>query len=425
MALAIFTNTAASGEQSLADRSVRAISAKSARELPLFPLKGKAEVADAAKAHRTDSYLQQLLQENTQLQQGLSQAQAQNQYLLQLIDVMPTGVVLLDGNGIVAKVNHIARQLLDEPILGQAWLEVIQRSFKPRADDWHEVSLKDGRRVKLDIQAIDNQPGQLITITDLTETRLLQDKLSHLQRLSSLGRMVSSLAHQIRTPLSSAILYAANLANLKLANNEKSSFQQKLMARLKDLEQQVNDMLLFAKSGEQSIVEPLSVRELVTDSVKQMDELVQQKSAQIMISGCEQDAQILGNKTALTGAMHNLIDNSLQMVSTNPVIKIALHYQHNFVYLSVKDNGQGIDEELASKIFEPFVTSRAQGTGLGLAVVKSVAQAHKGDVQLLSRAGEGAHFCIKLPIYQATHTAKNGFMVQPVSGSATQEQHHE
>jgi len=116
----------------------------------------------------------------------------QSNQLNQLIDAMPTGMIMLDGDGVVVKINAVASLFLDEPILGQRWFDVIRRSFKPRADDWHEVSLKDGRRVKLEITALGNQPGQLIMITDLTETRLLQDKLGQMQRLSSLGRMVST-----------------------------------------------------------------------------------------------------------------------------------------------------------------------------------------------------------------------------------------
>jgi two-component system sensor histidine kinase FlrB len=110
----------------------------------------------------------------------------------QLIEMMPTGLVMLDGDGVVVKINKVARSLLEEPILGQPWFAVIARSFKPRADDWHEVSLKDGRRVKLEIASLGDRPGQLIMITDLTETRLLQDKVGQMQRLSSLGRMVST-----------------------------------------------------------------------------------------------------------------------------------------------------------------------------------------------------------------------------------------
>lgn len=336
----------------------------------------------------------------------LSLLRQQSKHLEQIIDVMPTGMIMLDGNGIVIRTNKIASSLLDEPILGQAWFDVIKRSFKPRADDWHEVSLKDGRRVKLEITALGDQPGQLIMITDLTETRLLQDKLGHMQRLSSLGRLVSKLAHQIRTPLSAAMLYGANLKSKKLSSDDRSNFQDKLMSRLHDLEQQVNDMLLFSKSGKQQVVEPLSINNLITDSVNSVEALITQAKAKVNISLCDNDCQILGNKRALNGAIENLIHNSLQVVKQNAEITITTYCQDKFAYISVQDNGQGIDKALADKIFEPFYTSRAQGTGLGLAVVKSVANAHQGDVRLVSKPGEGAHFCIHLPILEQSHVAE-------------------
>jgi two-component system sensor histidine kinase FlrB len=322
----------------------------------------------------------------------------QSSQLNQLIDAMPTGMIMLDGDGVVVKINAVATQFLDEPILGQPWFEVIRRSFKPRADDWHEVSLKDGRRVKLEITALGNQPGQLIMITDLTETRLLQDKLGQMQRLSSLGRMVSTLAHQIRTPLSSAMLYGANLKNTKLTPKSRENFQDKLMARLQDLEQQVNDMLLFAKSGKEQVVESLSVNELINDSVQGIEALAKRANASIDIINCSNDCKILGNKSALTGAIQNLLHNSLQVIKTDAQIKVQARCLDNCALISVQDNGKGISKALADKIFEPFYTSRVQGTGLGLAVVKSVANAHQGDVQLLSQPGEGAHFCIKIPL---------------------------
>lgn len=333
----------------------------------------------------------------------LSLLRQQSNQLEQIIDVMPTGMIMLDGDGIVIKTNKIASLLLDEPILGQAWFDVIKRSFQPRADDWHEVSLKDGRRVKLEITALGDQPGQLIMITDLTETRLLQDKLGNMQRLSSLGRLVSKLAHQIRTPLSAAMLYGANLKNKKLSTNDRSNFQDKLMSRLQDLEQQVNDMLLFSKSGKQQVVEPLSINELITDSVNGVEALVTQANAKITLSLCNDDCEILGNKRALNGAIENLIHNSLQVIRQGAEITITTYCQNEYAYICVQDNGQGIEKDLASKIFEPFYTSRAQGTGLGLAVVKSVANAHQGDVRLVSKPGEGAHFCIHLPILETNH----------------------
>ncbi|MGB2742270.1 MAG: ATP-binding protein [Cognaticolwellia sp.] len=321
----------------------------------------------------------------------------QNKQLQQVIDVMPTGMIMLDGNGIVVKMNDTAQQLLDEPILGQPWFNVIKRSFKPRADDWHEVSLNDGRRVKLEITALGDQPGQLIMITDLTETRLLQDKLGQLQRLSSLGRMVSKLAHQIRTPLSAAMLYGANLRNKKLNEDARVNFQDKLMLRLHDLEQQVNDMLLFAKSGKQAVVEPVNVNKLIEQAKQAIEPQVSQAGAKVNLYFCQQGCDILGNVSALSGAIQNLIHNSLSVIKTDAVIDISAYCHDEYAYISVRDNGPGITAELADKIFEPFYTSRSQGTGLGLAVVKSVTNAHQGEVSLLSKPGEGAHFCIKIP----------------------------
>jgi len=358
----------------------------------------------------------------------VAQLRDQINQLNQVIDVMPTGMIMLDGDGIVIKINNVALQLLDEPILGQPWFDVIKRSFKPRADDWHEVSLHDGRRVKLEITALGEQPGQLIMITDLTETRLLQDKLGQLQRLSSLGRMVSTLAHQIRTPLSSAMLYSANLKNNKLSDDARSDFQEKLSSRLHDLEQQVNDMLLFAKSGEQQVVEPLSINNLLKNSVQSIDAIIKKESAEISFSLCKDDCEILGNQSALMGAIQNLVLNSIQVIKAGAKIELSSYCKDGYALISVRDNGKGINKELADKIFEPFYTSRSQGTGLGLAVVKSVANAHQGDVKLISETGEGAHFCIHIPLLNVTlgkqkskpkPDAKGKSSISPISESKT------
>ncbi len=336
-----------------------------------------------------------------------------NQLADQLIEVMPTGLVMLDGNGVVVKINQVARDLLDEPILGQPWFNVIARSFNPREDDWHEISLKDGRRVKLEITSLGDQPGQLIMITDLTETRLLQDKLAQMQRLSSLGKMVSTLAHQIRTPLSAAILYGENLSANKLTESARLSFQEKLNARLKDLEQQVNDMLLFSKSGKEQVVAPLMINELIEDTVCSMEALLLKSGTVVKVTLSEESHQILANKNALKGAIQNLLHNAITAIqestiakSTEGIISIQVYSQGGYLYLSVNDNGPGIDKDIGEKIFQPFYTSSSKGTGLGLAVVKSVVTAHQGEVSLISKAGEGAHFVIKLPLL-ASDEAKN------------------
>lgn len=132
--------------------------------------------------------------------------------LQHLLDLLPGGVIVIDGQGHVREANPAACELLGAPLVGELWRQVIARSFAPREDDGHEVSLRDGRRLSIATRSLDAEPGQLVLLNDLTETRRLQGQLARHERLSSLGRMVASLAHQIRTPLSAALLYARWLA---------------------------------------------------------------------------------------------------------------------------------------------------------------------------------------------------------------------
>jgi two-component system sensor histidine kinase FlrB len=131
---------------------------------------------------------------------------------------------------------------------------------------------------------------------------------------------------------------------------------------------------------------------------------------QVKIKRSAPKLQILANKNALNGAIQNLLHNALQAMSTKevkkPLITIQLYKQANHVYLSVKDNGPGIAPQFSEKIFQPFYTSSSKGTGLGLAVVKSVVEAHQGEVKIINQVDCGAHFVIKLPLLDKTVNSK-------------------
>lgn len=314
----------------------------------------------------------------------------------QVLDVMPAGVILLDPYGRVAEANPEARRLLGEPLDQVRWVDVINRAFSPREDDGHEVSLRDGRRVKLAISASDS--GQLILITDMTETRLLQSRFSDLQRLSSLGKMVASLAHQVRTPLSSALLYAANLAAANINEPTRKRFQTKLVDRLHDLEKQVNDMLLFAKGGDNKVVSLFTIESLLNEFEPMVEALVSSQDIDFEINCDDESLALLGNVNALASALSNLVVNAIQVAGKGSKVVVDARAINEQLFLSVADNGPGIPEELQSKILEPFFTTRQQGTGLGLAVVQMVCHAHKGRLTLQSQPGQGTCFTLCLPL---------------------------
>ncbi|MCH1931888.1 PAS domain-containing sensor histidine kinase [Shewanella sp. A25] len=311
-----------------------------------------------------------------------------------ILQAMPSGVVILNGDGIVTDANPVAVELLEQSLCGTRWIDVIHSAFAPQDDDGHEVSLRNGRRVKLAITPLTPEPGQLIVLTDLTETRLLQQNISHLQRLSALGKMVATLAHQVRTPLSAALLYAANLASTKLSDAAKAKFQQKLVDRLNELERQVNDMLLMAKGRQDEMGEVVTLSEVLSQVMANCEPIAAKQGKSLTVTH-QANQPLLANVNALSSAINNLVINSLEAGASQIHIVTSDVAEH--VQLRVIDNGKGLDAKMQKKVLEPFFTTKPQGTGLGLAVVQSVVRNHGGQLQLTCIPQQGCTVLLTFP----------------------------
>src|SRR5690606_41075860 len=203
---------------------------------------------------------------------------------------------------------------------GELWRDVIARSFAPRQDDGHEVSLHDGRRISITTRNL-GVDGQIILLTDQTETRSLQGELSRHERLSALGKMMSALAHQIRTPLSAAMLYAGHLCNGKLDDNKRQQFSETIFNRLNNIERQVQDMLLFVK-GELPLSDVISVAELQQALEEAMEvPMMTSESRCKWVNQCR-GMYIQCNREALIGALLNLVNNAIQAVESHASLRI-------------------------------------------------------------------------------------------------------
>ncbi|MGC8119411.1 sensor histidine kinase [Marinobacter sp. VGCF2001] len=337
--------------------------------------------------------------ESRQRQQELEQKEQLADRLSTLLNALPAGVVVLDKHGIVSQSNPAAIALLGEPLEGERWVDVIRRCFAPRNDDGHEVSLKDGRRVSIEIRTMENQPGQLILLTDLTETRQLQSQLAHAQRLSAMGKMVASLAHQIRTPLSAAILYGGHLSQPDLDEELRQRCASRLMSRLTHLEQQVRDMLIFAR-GETRLAEELDASRLVDALESSIHGLKLGDNVRVVLDNrIETRCRLMCNRDALVGACTNLVNNSLEAGATEVVMIVSA--TAGALEVRVSDNGPGFDAEQAGRITEAFYTTKSHGTGLGLAVVQAVVKAHQGEFSIASPGLQGAEAMIRLPALSA------------------------
>ena len=321
--------------------------------------------------------------------------------LSRLLETLPGGVIVLDAQGIVQECNPAALTLLGEPLLGQLWRDVMQRACSAEygVDD-NEIKLANGRQITLSARPLGTEPGQILLLTDVTEHRALQNLVNRQQRLSAMGEMAASLAHQIRTPLATALLYLSHLNHPQQA--ERLRVTEKIRARLCHLEGMVNDMLVFARGGGSGAIEKVSIDSVLDELRQTLEPQLQMLRGELVIDNAAPGAVVNGSHAALAGALLNLASNAVQSCGNDVRLRITVRTpQPGRLTLCISDNGPGIPATCIARIFEPFFTTRPDGTGLGLAVVRAVAEAHHGAVWVDSPPGQGACFGLRLPCQPA------------------------
>jgi two-component system sensor histidine kinase FlrB len=233
----------------------------------------------------------------------------------------------------------------------------------------------------------------------------LSRELDSQKRLAAVGEVAASLAHQIRTPLASALLYLGPLANGELGPDHTRRAAAKSLARLKQIDSMINDMLIYTRGG-RSGSETVTPGELVDDAARVLEPRLTGENLECVNDAGE--AELTGNRQALVGAILNLANNAFQAAGPAARVRVLARQADSKAIISVSDNGPGIDAPLRDRLFEPFFTTRSAGTGLGLAVVQSVVEAHGGSVDVTSDGRTGATFNIRLPLAGARAALESG-----------------
>ncbi|HUW38231.1 MAG TPA: ATP-binding protein [Rhodocyclaceae bacterium] len=340
---------------------------------------------------------------NGALRQQYQEKAALTERLSLLLSALPAGVVVLDATGCVSQSNPAAEMILGAGLPGKSW-QVIEREKLAADDTPGEYLAAAKRRVAVLVTPLDSAGGRIVLLNDITEAHRLKAQAERHERLAAMGEMAAQLAHQLRTPLAAALLYAANLENPELPAASRIAIAQKAVARLKHLERLIQDMLLFAR-GEVLGRESLVVADLLQELRQTIEPLARSRQVVFRVDDETDETQFTGNRKALFGALTNLLENALQAAASvaDGEVGLAVRRTEETLAFSVRDNGPGMSATVVARLFEPFFTTRNEGTGLGLAIARGVARAHGGNIEVTSEPAGGSEFVVTLPLsMQAT-----------------------
>ena len=322
----------------------------------------------------------ELAQANGELRRQYQEKAALTERLGTLLAALPAGVVVLDDAGTVDEANPAAMSMLGSDITGWQWeeLQAVRLSACDAANEWINAS---DSRLELRETSLDASGGRIVLLHDVTEAQRMRTLAARNERLAAMGEMVAGLAHQLRTPLSAALLYAANFSSPALAAPDRDRVASRVVERLQHLEALIRDMLVFTR-GEIGSRQLMTIDQLVGEVSANCDPIARGKGVEFLALAESGRAAVWVSRADLVGALINLIENAIGVVPVGGIVALDAEVDAANVTFCVCDNGPGIAAALQKRLFEPFFTTRAQGTGLGLAIARGVARAHGGDLEL-------------------------------------------
>jgi signal transduction histidine kinase len=251
---------------------------------------------------------------------------------------------------------------------------------------------------------------QRIGLTE-EELRKSEDKLrksiegaARSERLVSLGRLASGVAHEVRTPLTSLKLYLQSLREDLAGSKEQTEDFEVAMRQVRRMESTINHFLDFARPREPALAD-VDLERLVEDALVVVQPRANEQDVEVVRSVAPDLPTLRGDVRQLGEALVNLLVNALDVMPDGGrlTISVAPHQEEpaaddrRWLRIDVADTGPGIREVDMERLFEPFFTTKAAGSGLGLAIVQGTVERHGGKVKVQSRVDEGTTFSMLLP----------------------------
>ena len=331
---------------------------------------------------------------------------------------MPAGLISIDTERRVVSVNRNAleffgrsekemqgktlQQLLGDKECSIAPLLKAEQEF---IDQPMECLLLDGEVIPLKVSASylrdrdGNSRGMVLILRDQREIRAMEQALERSRRHAALGLMAAGIAHEIRNPLGTLRGFAQYFARSESSNDTTHEYANLMIGEVDRLNRTVSALLQFSRPHDAEIV-PVDFGELLNRTIVfiQPDADHQQVSLQLSLATPEMtwpaDADLLQQ------VLLNLLQNSLAATPEGGKIEVGAEQRENDLHVWVSDNGRGLSDEEQAKMFDPFFTTRKDGTGLGLAMVQQIVEQHNGQISVATKPGQGTRITLILPNQQ-------------------------
>jgi two-component system, NtrC family, sensor histidine kinase PilS len=238
--------------------------------------------------------------------------------------------------------------------------------------------------------------GLIYTFADLTEMRRLENEIRMRERLAAVGRLAAGIAHEIRNPLSSIAGSVKLLAGISNLSDDQKTLLGIVTRESERLNNIISDFLQYSREKNYSFAKH-DLLQAVNETLALLENHPRAAQVSIVRDFGVSSAPAMIDANRMKQVFWNLCDNAMRAMPHGGTLNIGVHDRGNYLSLSFKDSGIGLEPQQLEKIFEPFQSKFEGGTGLGLALVYQIVHAHKGSINVTSKPKEGAEFTILIP----------------------------
>ena len=352
--------------------------------------------------------------------------------LNQMLDTLRDGVVLLTAEGKAVMVSDAVALFLSRPKTDMVGLRA-EELFEPatrlgdavlgamargRQVSGQNVVLEDGRKVQISVDRIDEgrgagrEMGTMITLRDTESALQLEQELEVSRRLAAVGRLTAGVGHEVKNPINAMVVHLELLKSKLAGRGESLGGAQRhvdiLAGEMQRLDRVVQTLADFTRPMELDLKE-CDLRTVLRAVAELTGAEMEENGIRVLTHLPEDPVMVRLDAELVRQALLNLLLNAMQSMPAGGVIRLLLRHEHHVAYIEVIDGGEGIAEDVLPRIFDLYFTTKAKGSGIGLAMTYRILQMHGGALEVRSitdpkSADRGSTFTVHLPTITAGAT---------------------